>query len=314
LNRLRIPIFLLLVSIAPRAAPAQQSFYVVRHFFSDDLSSWNEKVLDVTQAANDVRVRFTQIALAEHYCSALLVQTAERVLPRTSVREVAGANLCAITESGVRRAIRASQAADQLTEAASQLLHVECGTSALEFEFPFDSSVDQKKLARSFPQVAALQRLIYHVRDVAFAHSFWFEPDAQLEAREQLGLSMVPELTSGKYDNAIDGGLLRRLKAYTIPPPDLGPRPQLVNADALHLTKYETPAYPSIALAARIQGDVRLRLSVDLTTGAVIEADVLSGQSLINKSASDAAKSWRFDPSFLTARAFEVTVRYSMDC
>lgn len=309
-----IPMIVLVLSACPRTALAQQSFYIIRHFFSDDASAWNDKVLEVTQSADDVRVRFMQISLAHHECGALLVQAVERVLPHTRVSKVAGTNMCARTEREVAGALGASNENEVLTEASSQHMHVQCDSGVREFDFPYDSRLDQKKLARSYPQVAALQNAMYHVRDAAFGRSFWFQPDAQQVAREQLGLSMVPELTSGKYDTALGAGLIERLKQYTIPPTDRGPRrPRLLEAAALHVTNYEAPAYPAIARSARIQGDVRLRLIVDSITGAVTGVDVLSGPSIIDRSALEAAKSWRFDPLFL-AGPVEVTVRFSLDC
>ena len=104
------------------------------------------------------------------------------------------------------------------------------------------------------------------------------------------------------------------MKQY-LPPRDRGPRPpQLLDADRLHVTRYEPPMYPTIARSARIQGDVRLRLIVNLITGAVTGAEVVSGSPIIDKAALDAAKSWLFDPAFLTAPAVEVTVHFSLDC
>jgi hypothetical protein len=77
------------VSRAQNTDPLE-SFYAVTNFFSDYLPGWYEEILEVTPQGNDVRVRVIRISAANPYCGGDLVRAADRVLPDTTMREVAG--------------------------------------------------------------------------------------------------------------------------------------------------------------------------------------------------------------------------------
>src|SRR6185295_841405 len=81
------------------AAPAAelQSFYIVLSTAAADPSASYQEILDVALAGDDVRVRLFRISLADSHCSAPLVRAAERVLPQTTIRNVAGDDMCANT-------------------------------------------------------------------------------------------------------------------------------------------------------------------------------------------------------------------------
>ena len=269
--------------------------------------------------------------LAHPSCSPLLVSAVERVLPRTTVATVAGADICANTEQSVDAAIKAAPRTAELTEAASQMIEARCGADERVLWFPFDVHVDRRALARSSPRVAELQTMIYRVRDRVFGKSFWFPGKTADEQRdrEARGASLVPELKSGKYNSAFEGWecfdqpgkkcvpnyLAWRLGDYrVVPPVERGPKPQLLDADSLHLTTYVAPTYPSIAASARVSGDVQLRLVVDARTGAVTDVEVAKDVPLLRQSAVDAAKRWRFAPEYLDGQPILVAVRFSLDC
>ena len=81
-----------------------------------------------------------------------------------------------------------------------------------------------------------------------------------------------------------------------------------VEADAL-LEQRTTPIYPAIAKAARISGVVALRTFIS-ETGAVEDAQVISGPAMLQQSAIDTVKTWRYKPYTLnnTPAAVETTV------
>jgi TonB family protein len=74
--------------------------------------------------------------------------------------------------------------------------------------------------------------------------------------------------------------------------------------------------YPPLATQARIEGEVRLNLTVD-QAGRVLRADVLSGNSLLARSARDNALLWKFsqrcDASTTTPRIFAFTYVFKLE-
>lgn len=61
----------------------------------------------------------------------------------------------------------------------------------------------------------------------------------------------------------------------------------------ISVQKYEVPQYPAIARQARVQGNVKLGLDVS-PTGEVTSVKVISGHPLLNQTAIDNIKLWRF--------------------
>jgi TonB family protein len=56
------------------------------------------------------------------------------------------------------------------------------------------------------------------------------------------------------------------------------------------------PHYPPIAVAARIAGDVVVRVAIG-TDGSVLHAEPLSGPKWLRQSAIEAAEKWKFEAS-----------------
>lgn len=56
----------------------------------------------------------------------------------------------------------------------------------------------------------------------------------------------------------------------------------------------EVPAYPSIAKAAKVEGDVVVEISID-QDGNVTSGHIVSGHPLLQQAALSAAKRWKFD-------------------
>lgn len=69
------------------------------------------------------------------------------------------------------------------------------------------------------------------------------------------------------------------------------------------------PSYPALAQSARVQGVVILEATVD-TSGRVQNVKLLRGIPLLNQSALDAVRRWRYSPLMLngTPTPFILTV------
>lgn len=69
----------------------------------------------------------------------------------------------------------------------------------------------------------------------------------------------------------------------------------LLHADTRKSVKTVPPVYPAIAARMRIEGTVKLDVTVD-PDGSVEEVKVVSGHQLLVSAAVDAVKKWRYEP------------------
>jgi protein TonB len=65
------------------------------------------------------------------------------------------------------------------------------------------------------------------------------------------------------------------------------------------------PLYPPIAKAARVSGTVVLQATIS-KTGTIENLRVISGPQMLQQSALDAVKSWRYRPYLLNGEPVEV--------
>jgi hypothetical protein len=302
-----------------------QSFYAVREFFSDNLSAWDEEVLDVSPEGKNVRVQLFHVSAAHQLCGGDLLRVEERTLPNTTVQKVVGKKVCSVTGQEVDAALKAAapRATEGIFETDTIDLVPQCGTRQNVLAFPHPQDVDEKALHRENPRIDALWDLYYEVRRRAFGKHFSFDSltPAQEKESEELGLKLLPELTSGKYDAAFAEDACAgkkcepnyfawELSGYKTPTNQAPLLVELVNASSLGLMKYEAPQYPMIAMMAHVFGDVRLRIVPDEQTGAVKEVQFISGNQLLRNSAINAAKQWRFFPGRQFA-SVEAVLRFS---
>ncbi len=317
------------IARTPRAknANSPRSFYAVREFFSDLISASDEEILDVEPQGKDVRVQLFQISSATQFCGGSLLRVVERTLPNTTVQKIVGTKVCSITGQDVAAALKSAKpkAIEGIFESASIALVLQCGTRQDVLDFPYPELVDVRALHRNSPRVDALWDLYYKIRRHVFGKyfSFYNFSPAQEKESEELGVKLLPELISGKYDAAFDqnacGGkkcepnyLAWELSGYKIPTTRDLSTVELVNASSLHLASYEAPQYPQIAKMAHIFGDVHLRIIPDAQTGAVKEVQFVSGNQLLRRSAMDAAKKWSFSPGSESGAPIEAVLKFSL--
>src|SRR5260370_27445953 len=65
-------------------------------------------------------------------------------------------------------------------------------------------------------------------------------------------------------------------------------------ADTRKSVKTVPPAYPAIALKMRIEGTVKMDVTIE-ADGSVADVKVLSGHQLLASAATDAVKKWRYE-------------------
>jgi protein TonB len=81
--------------------------------------------------------------------------------------------------------------------------------------------------------------------------------------------------------------------------------PVTSNIEAAKLISRVQPAYPALAIQARIQGNVVLHAIIG-RDGQVSELQVLSGHPLLVSAAVEAVRQWRYSPTLLNGQAVEV--------
>ncbi|MGH9681651.1 MAG: energy transducer TonB [Candidatus Acidiferrales bacterium] len=69
----------------------------------------------------------------------------------------------------------------------------------------------------------------------------------------------------------------------------------LVHADTRKSVKTVPPVYPAIALKMRIEGTVKLDVTIS-PDGSVSDVKVVSGHQLLASAAVEAVKKWRYEP------------------
>jgi protein TonB len=124
-------------------------------------------------------------------------------------------------------------------------------------------------------------------------------PPARIDVCESCGVVGVP---------VGDGGIAHDVVAPP-PAPQAPKAPIPVGGNIRPPTRivYVAPIYPSLALAARVQGTVILQAVID-ENGTVRELRVLRGHPLLDDAAMQAVAKWRFTPTLLNGTTVPVVM------
>jgi hypothetical protein len=193
----------------PKQPPLENFYIVTQAIFHTD-PKWVDHILEVSPEAENVRVREIRIAPLSPACPHhVTVRAIERVVPNTTVKKVANHfNLCAFTEDVVESMIAAARrktgapASDD--DSASQTIVARCGTVQRVFELPDKDSLRFEALTLADSHLAAFWDLAAVVEGRTFGDDFSLAkltPEQDRDA-QALGAKLVPEIKSGKYDQA----------------------------------------------------------------------------------------------------------------
>lgn len=314
--------FLLAVVSHAQDRPSLRSFYT---------TSSNSQIVHVTPESDGVRVRVIEFDYLDQQCWPRVVRAHEVVLPKTSVQDLAATPLCRLDERRVGAAIERAREPfiraryDIPAGTPYQTVVAMCDDTPRRFVIDYDRkpNIDAAALRRRDRDVYGLWTLGDRIASRVASSA----PDET--ERERLGTLAAQDLVSGQYDLAFRdqcwnerGARVRcsppfwaqLLKSYAGPERSRMPQPELVEAARWQFSQYVAPAYPPIAMSARIAGDVRIRLMVDATSGAVGDAAIEAGPPLLSQSAIAAVRQWRFAPGTVDGNPFTVTLRYALDC
>lgn len=136
-------------------------------------------------------------------------------------------------------------------------------------------------------------------------------PETGLEGGEFAAAPIEAGFERG-VPGGVVGGILGGIERAPPPPPPAAPVRIGGAISAPRLIHRVAPVYPTLAVAAHIQGIVILEATVD-TTGTVTDARVLRSHSVLEEAAIDAVRQWRYEPLRLngTATPFVLTVTVS---
>lgn len=195
----------------PKPKPPLENFYVVTQAIFHTDPKWVDHILEVyLQNSNDVAVREIRIAPLNPACPHhVTVHAVERVVPNTTVKKVAAHfDLCAFTEDDVESMIHAAKRTSGVPssddDSATQTIVARCGAKQRVFELPDESTLRFDALTLADSHLAAFWNLAATIEARTFGDDFslaQLTPDQDREA-QSLGAKLVPEIQSGKYDQA----------------------------------------------------------------------------------------------------------------
>jgi periplasmic protein TonB len=125
----------------------------------------------------------------------------------------------------------------------------------------------------------------------------------------------VPGGVPGGSAGGVLGGILGGIGNGPPPPPPKAATPQRIriggNVQQAKIARMVQPIYPAIAKTAHIQGTVVLH-AIIAKDGTVQELQYISGPPLLMKSAMDAVRQWRYQPTLLNGEPVEVDTTISV--
>jgi len=293
----------------------------------------NSRIVQVESVDGGVKIRVIEIDYNEQACGwNKVVRARDAVLPGLDVATVAGTPVCSSSQRRVDRALERSRE-DFIRTRYSIPTGVNINTvvascDGRERRVVFDShaqpGIDGAALKRFDRRVYDLWTL----GDRVLTQASVSVPDTATQ--KALGTVVAADLVGGKYDGAYSDMCWDQrgnrascsprfwaqiLGVYT--GPDMLPAPlpvELVDQSSWQFVRYVPPEFPPIALSARLYRDVRLRLEVERSSGAVTQATVVEGNPILNHAALTAAWQWRFVPGTHPLDPFEVTLRFELRC
>jgi hypothetical protein len=194
----------------PKPKPPLVDFYVVTQAIFHSDPKWVDHILEVRpQNSTDVEVREIRIAPLSPACPHhVTVRAIERVVPDTTIKKVAAHfDLCAFTEDDVESMIHAAKRKPIPTsdeDSATQTIVARCGNKQRLFELPDQSTLRFDGLSLADTHLTAFWNLAATVEARTFGDDFSLAHLTPVQDRDAqaLGAKLVPEIKSGKYDQA----------------------------------------------------------------------------------------------------------------
>ena len=184
-------------------------------------------------------------------------------------------------------------------------------------------------------QMNILDRDIYDSRTPTPANTSWsmrvlstlndlLGPGSESKPMFQIGVAphhdvpdtpLVQAIRNGRYDDLFgkDSGVSKIVLEAERPPPPL-PSVEIVSVVPFFPVSHETPGYPPIAIAARVEGLVHARFDVTADGKAQnIVFDDESRPKMLQGAVSEAISKWNF-PQPAWGQSGQVAIRFALNC
>jgi hypothetical protein len=223
-------------------------------------------------------------------------------------------DLCAIDEKKAASTLKRSKNRDLIVFASDNAtIVVACQGRVKVFHLADSNLYNMESLRSRNSALARAVEMFTHVRDRAFGDENPFEHHGpQLTPEQQkIARAVVADLESGRFNE----GLGKDERRYRVTDrPSSGDAEALLEPATLKFDSYQPVRFPPIAMAARVFGDVRLRLTVVPATGIVTDVVVVSGGPLLAPDAAAAARAWRLAAGSVASDRIDVTLRFRSPC
>jgi TonB family protein len=310
MTRFSSRIGLLATALSIAAQPAE--FYIVSEATSDASPFWFNYVLHVAGDGQDSVVRHLRIAPGEFHCaeSVTIKAVTTRLAGVKPADLLAAYPVCSVNQESLAKKLRGKVPPVTAFEAVQFGIVARCGERNVAIQLPSSEQVNLKRLKRWSPDLSRWWDLVDTVKDraIGLKDSFHEISAAQDLELQRAGSRLVAELRSGRFDEGLrpncpsPGGKCQArsfrddLVKYAGILDNQRPTPRLVQT--YKFDQYVAPRYPPLALQARIQGTVKLELTLDSKSGAVQQATALQGgHPILRDAAVLAARQWIFTPS-----------------
>ncbi len=221
---------------------------------------------------------------------------------------------------------------DLRKEALASVLqwHYSPGLSRVEVSVHFDPPATAPRPAPSRGLVSPIPASVGSATVVKGIDFLGFSPEAEQDLRNRLPIHPGDTVTAevrarviaavAEFDSHAvaaftqrpgpDGAPVLMLRVIVTPGAiavAIQQQPRNIGSDIMAANKIQNviPVYPPLAKSARIQGVVKLAVTVG-TDGAVRDAQIVSGHPLLVQAARDAVMQWAYKPTLLNGEPVEV--------
>ena len=294
-----------------------------------------QELLTVAADGRDSVIRYIRLEqIVQMACGqGLIVKGMEARVPDVSPAKLAlGADPCTADRRTLGLANKRRGEDGSPFEPQEMAIVAQCGPKRSSLRLIEPRIVQPSMAGRFSTGLRDLWELRSRVIDRAFPNRTPWDAGSTADdfGMQEVGARLIPELAKGKYDRGLRqacnprfGGCQSRTFRELLDDYQ-GPRdtaelatmtvPRLLDADYYAFAKYADPVYPALAKSARIQSKVELRLVVDRPNGDVLSVSVESGHPMLNTSATEAAKQWRFAPGWANSTGVKLVLEYAIRC
>lgn len=318
-------------------AAGPREFYIVSEGTGHTSPFWSHDILQVQPEGHGSRIRNIRIEPLSNFCpNSVDVESFTTFLPEVSPADLSvGFDVCAVDPVALDREIKRRSHGAVIWGNVLSSIVAKCGDRDVVLHLPYKETVDlsddtgpARQLARWWEFLRTVQGRVTLTRPQFLEHPFRVPPSAGprglpsavLAGLERDGEAAARDVGAGLFDKGLNPecgleapcALHDDVKNYVGPLGSALTAPQLV--EHYRFRRYVAPEYPVAASKDGLWGIVRLSLTVDSRTGAVLEAKVVQGQRFLAEAAVAAARQWRFARNIANAGNLPATLKFDFNC